>query len=105
MLEVPLTCVTFPAVFSLTAVYQATQPGVAFCRLVLSAVALKTTVFPYIYKPEGKRPLRRPRRRWVDNIRMDLQEVGCGYMDWIGLAQDRDRWRTLVSAVMNLRVP
>ena len=50
-------------------------------------------------------PLGRPRRRWVDNIRMDLQEVGCDYMDWIGLAQDRDRWRTLVSAVMNLRVP
>ena len=47
----------------------------------------------------------RPKRRWVDNIRMDLQEVGCGYMDWIGLAQDRDRWRKLVSAVMNLRVP
>ena len=47
----------------------------------------------------------RPRRRWVDNIRMDLQEVGCGYVDWIGLAQDRDnRWRTVVSAVMNLRV-
>ena len=44
-------------------------------------------------------------RRWVDNIRMDLQEVGCGYVVWIGLAQDRDRWRTLVSAVMNLRVP
>ena len=56
-------------------------------------------------KPEGRRPLGRPRRRWVDNIRMDLQEVGCGYMDWIGLAQDRDRWRALVSAVMNLRVP
>ena len=56
-------------------------------------------------KPEGKRPLGRSRRRWVDNIKMDLQEVGCGYMDWIGLAQDRDRWRTLVSAVMNLRVP
>ena len=56
-------------------------------------------------KPEGKRPLGRPRRRWVDNIRLDLQKVGCGYMDWIGLAQDRDRWRTLVSAVMNLRVP
>ena len=56
-------------------------------------------------KPEGKRPLGRPRRRCVDNIRMDLQEVGCGYRDWIGLAQDRDRWRTLVSAVMNLRVP
>ena len=47
---------------------------------------------------------RRTKRRWVDNIRMDLQEVGCWYMDWIGLAQDRDRWRTLVSAVMNLRV-
>jgi len=56
-------------------------------------------------KPERKRPLRRPRRRWVDNIKMDLQEVGGGCMDWIGLAQDRDRWRTLVSAVMNLRVP
>jgi len=56
-------------------------------------------------KQEGKRPLGRPRRRWVDNIRMDLQEMECGYMDWIGLAQDRDRWRTLVSAVMNLRVP
>ena len=56
-------------------------------------------------KPEGKRPLGRPGRRWVDNIRIDLQEVGCGYMDCIGVAQDRDRWRTLVSAVMNLRVP
>jgi len=55
-------------------------------------------------KPEGRRPLRRPRPRWVDNIRMDLQEVGCGYMDWIGLAQDRNSWRTLVSVVMNLRV-
>jgi len=55
-------------------------------------------------KPEGRRPLERPRRRWVNYIRIDVQEVGCGYMDWIGLAQDRDRWRTLVSAVMNLRV-
>ena len=56
-------------------------------------------------KPEGRRPLGRPRRRCVDNIMMDLQEGGSGYMDWIGLAQDRDIWRTLVSAVMNLRVP
>ena len=56
-------------------------------------------------KTEGKRPLGRPRRRWMDNITMDLQEVGCEYMDWIGLAQDRDRRRMLVSAVMDLRVP
>ena len=55
-------------------------------------------------KPEGRRPLGRRRHRWMDNIRTDLQEVGCGYMDWIELAQDRERWRTLVSAVMNLRV-
>ena len=58
-----------------------------------------------VEKLEGKSPVGRPRRRWVVNIRMDLQEVGCGYGDWIGLVQDRDRWRTLVSAVMNLRVP
>ena len=56
-------------------------------------------------KQKGKRPLGRSRCRWVNNIRMDLQEVGCGHVDWIGPAQDRDRWRTLVSAVMNLRVP
>ena len=55
-------------------------------------------------KPEGKRPPGRPRRRWDNNITMDLQEVGCEGMDWIELAQDRDRWRALVNAVMNLRV-
>jgi hypothetical protein len=55
-------------------------------------------------KPEGKRPLGRPRHRWED-IRMDLHEVACGGMDWIGLAQDRDRWRAIVNVVMNLRVP
>ena len=55
-------------------------------------------------KPEGRRQLGRPRRRWVDNIRLNLHEVGCGYMDWTELAQDRDRWRTPVSVVMNLWV-
>jgi len=58
-----------------------------------------------VRKPEGRRTLERPRPRWVDNIKMDLQELGCGGMDWIELAQDRDRWRALVTAVMNLRVP
>jgi hypothetical protein len=56
-------------------------------------------------KPEGRKPLGRPRRRWVDNIRMDLVEVGWGDVDWIGLAEDRDRWRALVNSVLNLRVP
>jgi hypothetical protein len=56
-------------------------------------------------KPEGKRPLVRTRRRWEDNIKTDLQEVGCGGVDWINVAQDRDRWRELVNEAMNLRVP
>ena len=58
-----------------------------------------------VRKHERRRPLGRPRRRWEDNIRMDLREVGCGCVDWMELAQDRDRWRALVSAVMNIRVP
>jgi hypothetical protein len=57
-----------------------------------------------VYKLKGKRPLGRPRRRWEDNIKVDLQEAGCGGMDWIELGQDRDRWRALVNAVLNLRV-
>jgi hypothetical protein len=56
-------------------------------------------------KPEGKRPAGKPRRMWVDNVKMDLREIGWDGMDWINLAQDRDRWRALVSTVMNLRVP
>ena len=56
-------------------------------------------------KPEGKRPFRKPRRRWEDNIKIDLEEVGCGGMYWIDMAQDRERWRALVSTVMNFRVP
>jgi hypothetical protein len=56
-------------------------------------------------KPDGKRPLGKPRRRWEDNIRMDLREIGWGGMDWINLAQDRDEWRASVNTVMNLRVP
>ena len=79
-----------------------------YCRQTFVAVTWNRRGGVYrvlVGKPEGKRPLGRPRRRWVDNIRMDLQEVGCGHVEWIGLAQDRDRWRTLVSAAMNLRVP
>jgi hypothetical protein len=58
-----------------------------------------------VEKPKGKRPLGSPRRMWVDNIRTDLGEVGWGDVDWIGLAQDRNRWRPLVNSVLNLRVP
>jgi hypothetical protein len=58
-----------------------------------------------VKRPEGRKPLGRPRRRWEDDIKMDLQEVGWGGMDWIDMAQDRDRWRAVVNAVMNLRVP
>ena len=56
-------------------------------------------------KPEGKRPLRRTRRRWDDNIKLDNPEMGCGVMDWIDMARDRDRWRALVNVVMDLRIP
>jgi hypothetical protein len=58
-----------------------------------------------VARPECRKPLGRPRHRWKNNIKIDLQEVGCGYMDWIELAQDKDRWRALVNAVMNFRLP
>ena len=73
-----------------------------FSRIEQYAAKVRTEIHLRLLKYG---PLGRPRRRWMDNIRMDLQEVGCGYVDWFGLAQDRDRWRTVVSAVMNLRVP
>ena len=65
----------------------------------------KRRIQGFVGEPEGKRPLGRPRHRWEDNIKMDIQEVECGVMDWIELAQDRESWRAPVNAVMNLRVP
>ena len=75
------------------------------CVCVCVCIYIYIYIYEFIIVIMGCGPLGRPRRRWVDNIRMDLQEVGCGYVDWIGLAQDRDRWWTLVSTVMNLWVP
>jgi hypothetical protein len=66
---------------------------------------MRILVSQLTYKPDGKRPLGRPRRRWKENIKMDLKEVGLGHMDWIDVAQDRDRWRIFVNEVMNLQVP
>jgi hypothetical protein len=72
----------------------------------LARIGEKMTAYSLLVeKPDGKRPLERARRRWVDDIRMDLGEVGWGDVDWISLAQDRDRWRALVNSVLNLRVP
>ena len=74
------------------------------CVCVCVCVCVCIYIYIYIYTPEGKRSLGRPRHRWEDNIKMDLQEVGGGG-DWMELAQDRDRWRALLNTVMNLRVP
>jgi hypothetical protein len=72
----------------------------------VARMGLKRNVYRLLVgNPEGKRPLGRPRRRWIGNIKMDLLDIGLGVVDWIGLAQDRYRWRALVNAVMNLRVP
>jgi hypothetical protein len=65
----------------------------------------RNTYRSLVWKPDGKRPLGRPRRRWVDNIKMDLREIAPRGMDWIDLAQDRDKWRALANTVMNLRIP
>ena len=78
---------------------------VRWARLVARTEKRRGVYRVLVGNPEGERPLGRPRRRWVDYIEMDLQEMVCGGMDWIALAQDRDRWRSLVTAVMNLRVP
>ena len=83
-------------------------PVISIFELTFRNIGSLSDVACYIltaYKPEGKRPLVRPRRRWEDNIKMDLQEVGGGCEDWMELAQDRDRWRALVSTVMNHRFP
>ena len=87
-----------------------------YCTLLFIECAMTVATFssvfvflfvqlPGVEKPEGKRPLGKLRRRWQDNIKTDIQELGCGGMDWIDLTRDRDRWRALVNAVINLRVP
>jgi hypothetical protein len=94
--------------FTVTAVKTSnlTQWGKMRWARLCSANREKRNVYSLLVgKPEGKRPLGRPRRRWIDDIKMDLVEIGCGGLDWIGVAQDRDKWRALVNEVMNLLVP
>jgi len=89
----------------LTKYYSSDKPRMRWARHVARVGERRGVYRVLVGKLEGKRPLGRPRRRWEDNIKMDLQEVGCGGMDWIELAENRDRWRAIVNAVMNLRVP
>jgi hypothetical protein len=86
------------------------NPACYWDSLTLLYVDVRTSEKRNVYrllvgKPEGKRPLGRPRRRWIDNIKMDILELGVSVVDWTGLAQDRYRWKALVNSVMNLRVP
>ena len=85
--------------------YHITSLGVPKVGHVARTGEMKCVNRVFVWKPEGKRQLGRSCLRWEDNIKMDLLEVGCGGMDWIELAQNRDRWRALVTAVMNLRIP
>ena len=86
-------------------IYIYTQVYIIVCIYVFVVRMMEGVHRVLVGKPEGKRPLGRPRRRWEDNIKMDLQEVGADCEDWMELAQDRDRWRALVSTVMNILVP
>jgi len=91
--------------FSPNIVLVAKSRRMSWAGHVARMVARRGVCRVLVGKPERKKPLVRPKRRWEDNIKMDLEEVGCGDMDWIELAQDGDRWRALVNVVMNLRVP
>jgi hypothetical protein len=87
-------------------VYSNSKPDCTACYFCSSLyVYLHKVMFMYPVQPEGRRPLGRPRRKWLDNIRMDLVEVGWSDVDWIGLAQDRNRWRALVNSILNLQGP
>jgi hypothetical protein len=99
----PLSCADVPVVVTVVQELQILSVGwsyICHCNVCLRNIFLNVFIW-CLGKPEGKRPLGRPRRRWENNIKMDLQEVGGGFGDWMGLAQDRERWRALVSKVVN----
>ena len=101
----PLSILIIPSVSSFPLLRTSYPPYISHSMSSLYYCLLFNHCVVLVGKPGGKRPLERPRRRWEDNIKMDLQEVGRGGGDWMGLTQDRDRWRALVSTVMNFRVP